>query len=313
MKIIMIMVFGLTVLFSFNLLLAKVWRVDNNAANKPDFTCLQAAYDAASTGDTLYIAGHGNSYGGLEISKQIVIIGVGYFIDYNLNNGVNPFESKIDFVLYKNGSENSIIMSCSIGRIEIQCNNIIIKRNKILGANNRHSVSTYNVCSGIVIQQCFIQSGIQISGDNFLIKNNFISGSNVLYLGPIALSLSSSGIITNNVINGYEDIIGAIIENNIFIDGISRFLDCIERNNITGDKISIFNLTGNEDAKYILKEGSPAIGAGANGVDCGMFGRDEPYILSGIPPIPNIYEAIVPSTVTNKDGLPVQIKARANK
>ncbi|KAF0151706.1 MAG: hypothetical protein FD143_1658 [Ignavibacteria bacterium] len=44
-----------------------------------------------------------------------------------------------------------------------------------------------------------------------------------------------------------------------------------------------------------------------------LAGGDEPYILSGIPPIPTIYEAVVPSTVTNKDGLPIKIKARTNK
>jgi hypothetical protein len=32
---------------------------------------------------------------------------------------------------------------------------------------------------------------------------------------------------------------------------------------------------------------SPGLGAGFGGTDCGIFGGAEPYVLSGIPPIPN--------------------------
>jgi hypothetical protein len=43
------------------------------------------------------------------------------------------------------------------------------------------------------------------------------------------------------------------------------------------------------DGRYQLKAGSPAIGAGSNGEDCGMFGGNDPYVLSGLPAIPAIY------------------------
>ncbi|KAF0151707.1 MAG: hypothetical protein FD143_1659 [Ignavibacteria bacterium] len=253
----------LLVLLSITTTNAKVWRVDKNTANNPDFTSLQEAHNAASAGDTIYIAGHGNSYGSLHINKQIVIIGTGYFLEQNLDKGVNPFESKLDLIVFKNGAENSIIMSCTVGYIEIQCNNIIIKRNKILGAGGNYAVYIYgDARSGIIVQQCFIKAGIKLNGDNFLITNNFILGSQNAYLGPSALLLSTSGSIRNNVISGYEDVYGAVLENNIFIDGISRITNCIERNNIVGEQNSLFTLTGNEDAKYILKDGSPAKGAG---------------------------------------------------
>ena len=38
-----------------------------------------------------------------------------------------------------------------------------------------------------------------------------------------------------------------------------------------------------DDAKWKLKAGSPAIGAGVSGVDCGVFGGVTPYVLSGVP------------------------------
>lgn len=71
-------------------------------------------------------------------------------------------------------------------------------------------------------------------------------------------------------------------------------------------------ITGNSiDGQWQLKTGSPAIGAGFNGVDCGMFGGDFPYILSGLPPIPAIYYHI--QTIDNINHiLNVTIKAKSH-
>jgi hypothetical protein len=64
------------------------------------------------------------------------------------------------------------------------------------------------------------------------------------------------------------------------------------------------------DNGYILASGSPATAAGVNGGDCGAFGTGtggQPYILSGMPEIPAIFEATVPSYGTSS--LQVNIKA----
>ena len=53
------------------------------------------------------------------------------------------------------------------------------------------------------------------------------------------------------------------------------------------------------DGKWELKAGSPAIGAGSGGIDCGAYGGPAPYILSGIPMLPHIYEADVPASATS--------------
>ena len=67
-----------------------------------------------------------------------------------------------------------------------------------------------------------------------------------------------------------------------------------------------------EDARYQLHPNSPAKGVGENGTDAGAFGGDEPYILSGIPSIPTIYQLTVPSNVPQGGTLNVQIKAKIN-
>ena len=61
-------------------------------------------------------------------------------------------------------------------------------------------------------------------------------------------------------------------------------------NQIYGNMVDIFVGAGSTDGKWQLKQGSQAIGAGVGGIDCGMFGGNFPFVLSGIPAIPAIYE-----------------------
>ena len=49
---------------------------------------------------------------------------------------------------------------------------------------------------------------------------------------------------------------------------------------------TVFKYTGSTDGRYKLKAGSPAIGYGVGGVDCGIYGGPEPYVLSGMPTVP---------------------------
>jgi hypothetical protein len=71
-------------------------------------------------------------------------------------------------------------------------------------------------------------------------------------------------------------------------------------------------LTGHTtDSQYQLKAGSPAIGAGLSGEDCGMFGGNTPYRLSGLPNIPSVYFLGAPTT-SNGNTLPVTISVKTN-
>ena len=65
------------------------------------------------------------------------------------------------------------------------------------------------------------------------------------------------------------------------------------------------------DGKYQLIDdpANLALTAGIFDDECGMFGGLTPYKLSGIPPIPTIYELNVPAVGNT---LPVQVKARSN-
>ena len=84
--------------------------------------------------------------------------------------------------------------------------------------------------------------------------------------------------------------------------------------NVPQDSITVGwpDLNGySADARYRLTDSSKALGAGTNGTDCGPFGGDTPYQLSGLPPIPLICDIQAPSTATAAEGVQVTIKARA--
>ena len=73
----------------------------------------------------------------------------------------------------------------------------------------------------------------------------------------------------------------------------------------------LFGQSDSPDGKYELLDdpANLALAAGVWGDECGIFGGSNPYILSGIPPIPSIYELIVPAVGNT---LQIRIKARTN-
>lgn len=64
------------------------------------------------------------------------------------------------------------------------------------------------------------------------------------------------------------------------------------------------------DARAQLAGGSVAKTAGVGGTDAGAFGGHDPYVLSGMPDIPTIYQLAVPQSVSQGGTLQVQIKAK---
>ena len=65
------------------------------------------------------------------------------------------------------------------------------------------------------------------------------------------------------------------------------------------------------DSAYLLAPNSPAIGAGPNGTDCGAFGGDDPYVLSGTPRGPFIYYFDAPIQTAPGAGIDVTVKVKA--
>ena len=114
-------------------------------------------------------------------------------------------------------------------------------------------------------------------------------------------------------INSYPT---TIFNNNVFTQ---NFTNLPSSNVINADANALFvgyptnpNNALTPDARCQLASNSAAKGAGEGGTDAGAFGGDTPYVLSGIPIIPNIYQLTVPLQVPQGGTLNVQIKAKTN-
>ncbi len=175
--------------------------------------------------------------------------------------------------------------------------------------------------------------GIYIAGipEGTVVNNNFIrsfnSGSSSSYYAIYCvtsnpnneLMLTSNvmwGTVTTYYTNHYDNILVSGTYNpgtgdesfNNLCDGTQYPNSNNNQQNV--DMTSVFvDYDSYVDNEYILAPGSPAIGAAINGGDCGAFG-DYPYILSGMPEIPAIFEAtVIPFGSTT---IPVNIKASSH-
>jgi hypothetical protein len=305
-------------------------RVNNNPGADPDYATLQAANDAASNGDTIYVEGSPTDYDGADISKKLVIIGPGYFLTDNDSTqafGISAtFKSDINF---NAGSAGSIITGC------IQKNSINIGVNDIsvIRCNVQNIWGSADI-NNVLILQNYVYSIYNSYNDvtNSVISNNIVTGSitftsgsgnlqivnNVCTYGyGYAISVYNASIANNIITNPTYGVMintGNAINNNIF---------ACAGTNASGNQYNVAmanvfidfsgSLNYSDDAKWMLKTGSPAIGAGVSGVDCGVFGGPTPYVLSGVPNLPHIYEASIPGTAYSNLGLACTIKIKSGK
>ena len=148
----------------------------------------------------------------------------------------------------------------------------------------------------------------------------------------ILYSTASSNIIINNILDYAVYSEANVFRNNILITGNINGSNNLFYNNIGNstqfgtendnqsnvDMATVFvgypdQDTCSTDGRWQLAPGSPAIGTGQDGVDCGMFGGTNPYVLSGLPNIPAIYFFSAPDSSGGAQILPVQIQGKVHK
>ncbi len=319
---------------------AAVWRLNNNPAVDADFQTFDQAQEAASAGDTIYIEGNGeqNHYGSITITKKLILIGPGYFLNENDSTYANGTYARFRSVVVQSTAPGTQIYGLYFYSEDYNIRHLTIRASDVVAARNYFYPHDYNMI--------MVDSAVQ----NLTIVQNY--AHNILIKAK-----ASNCMIVNNFINNrieLNNLSNAVIVNNVIGYGISNAFNCQIRNNIVysnpgGDVLSVnnsgntisFNLIaggliaggtygpgnqgsinmgdvflgypnqGNQstDGKWQLKNDGPAIGAGEGGTDCGMFGGTLAYVLSGLPPVPRIYEALVPAAGSTASGLPVIIKA----
>jgi hypothetical protein len=302
-----------------NTVSAKIWRVNNTAGVNADFTDPQLAHNAAVAGDTIHIEPSATGYGNLNVSKRIVLIGNGHTLNQDTGLQVNSNNSTISSLDFQVGSANSSMQGMSVTYLYLEDQNVMIRRNSISyiywypGAINNTLLD--NSLYYIIQNQAGAITGINIS-------NNIFNGINA-----VSFNSTSSGIFENNVCygGGAVTLYNFQVDNNIFWSTSFPVNNNVYFNNI-GDGTQFGNANGNQqnvtpmanyvfvasgtyDGQFQLKTGSPAIGAGFNGVDCGAFGGPNPYKLGGIPNVPTIYKLVVPPTGTTNINVTISTKS----
>lgn len=337
----------LTIALAFSTAEAAKWRVNNRTGVDADFTDIGSAVTAASPGDTIYVEPSASYYsGGINITKPLVIIGSGYFNGnsvygtYPTNNPglqADTVGSQIygSYLSLNTGSAGSVIMGLTFNQCYpvVYDNNITIKRN-LLYYTALYISDNYGSITGLnnldIRQNLFVSTSVTSSAFYGAFSNIGIQ-NNLFYSSSISLPVGATGAVqNNNFVSGSINCWGFQINNNIMTESSSFTANnCVFFNNI-GDATQFpnsgngsnnqqnitttalyTNYSSGTESRFALAPAGPGIGAGFNGVDCGIFGGPDPYKLSGIPPFPTIYSLSAPNTTTSAT-LPVTISTRSN-
>ena len=328
---------------------ARSWRVNSNPNTKANFASIDDAMASLDVfnGDTIYLD-PGCVLNNQTISKGVTVIGPGYNLEEYGYASVTQLTGNTNISYCKNVK----VEGCHIEYLDVSnSTNITVERCKIRSIKHQGSSLNcfYLSCFIYNSKSCFYgnnQPAFTISNciilgtiDNFnlsTVTNNVIIGVPYINNNDYLLRNITNSSITNNIIintqSRYsvgEDQIPYYYKNNTIANTTVKDGNTISNNVLSTDAqhafanypnnkfigataADIFTLTGAADAMYKLKEGSPAIGYGTNGYDCGAFSGPYPYVLSGRPRfLPYIYEAIIPNQPTDgKLNVTLKIKSQ---
>jgi hypothetical protein len=294
-----------------------------------------ASNPEAANGDTIHVEPSATAYNSPNINKQVVIIGNGYLLSgTGSNTGLqeNTLASRVGGFFFGSGSAGTRIIGIDLvnqsGFFGGHSGNVNITYEKCrFNQNIWFNFNANTTYTNITVRKCFIESlnsNIQATTtlNNFTLENCVQSG--IFFDFPT--SLGTNIVIRNNVFSAAAGINlqNAYVANNLFLTGttVITFISCNVKNNIftanqTGVTVGPLNTNGNNlinqaiatvvvntgsnDGRFQLAAGSPAISGGVDIAgqkpNCGAFGGNDPYKLSGIPGIPTIYSLTVPTSI----------------
>lgn len=355
MKTIITISFAAALVLLTSTAFATVWRVNSQTVPplSADFTGLQTAINSSLVlaGDTIYVEAAASSYGGISLSKQLTIIGTGYFLADNDTTQANPNRSLISNVTFNNGSQGSVITGMAIENcgtaVSFNTDDVTIDRCLLINFCSGSVVSISSNRSGTTVRRSFLYNtstststgtmvvNIGAGAFDILFENNIIKrGSKNSGDGRLAITMTETSFAAfrNNVINGRVVVFNSTYTNNIHISGQfepNAFMVAVTNNignttqygtangnqeNVNMSSVFTYG-PGNEnvDNHYMLAVGSPAFEAGISGIDCGAFGGTRPYVLSGMPAIPAIFDISYTNVVVSTgSGLEFNVKSKAH-
>jgi hypothetical protein len=326
--------------------LATVHVVNNGGPG--DFTSFSAAHTAAAVGDTIYFVGSQTSYGNLTLTKRLTLIGPGYYLDLNPNTNQNKMRAIIAYIYiqpalplteptrdFDSGAAGSHIMGLEADNgINVYVNDVIIERCWAVNIIGQYFTAQAQYPANITVSRCFVQYYVQ-NMEQSLVQNTVM-----FQTGYDGVTQVRNSFVKNCIMYGAtaSENAGTAFRNTLFYGNASITASGQDPNNV---KYCIFSAAaqattgvGNlfsqsfttmyispapaaPDAKYQLNASSIALNFGradddVTPIDAGAFGGLTPYVLSGLPSLPIVYEITAPNSVNAADGLPVTIKVKAN-
>jgi len=291
-------------------------------------------------GDTVYVRGSGLSYGNLTLDKTLHFFGPGYFLGENPDTQANKQDADLLGLTILNGSEGSTFTGLRItSSVDIKTSNISIRRCRIENNSSFYTILIRSNVSNIILaQNIIVNFSTSTSANAIELENSGSSGIVITnnYISAVDDTVEGTGtmLISNNVLDGDLNVYNSTIINNIQGNLVRSTTSTLQGSNnsvilnmghtaqfgtgngnvgsVDMSTVFIGASNGSSDGQWQLSVDSPAIEAGFNGQDMGMFGGSAPYVLSGIPAIPSIYSFIAPAIGTAASGLDVTLKTKSN-
>lgn len=351
-KILLLTLVSVAFVFSSEDVCARSWRINSSTEAKADFTSLSDALKSLEVfnGDTLYLDA-GCFVSGCSITKSVTIIGTGFNLAGSpvkeavigstltmktadvkvegcvINGGVSledeaknvTFERcrilgrALSYATSPTISGPVKFLSCFLGEgisINEEGRNFVISNNIIRGKLSKLNSAT-------ITNNVIVYDGGDSKTDyalvditNSSISNNIIINTNTKY------SVNTDQTVfyyKNNTIQDTNPASNNSIVRNVLSTAAEYAFPNYPDNKFIGAALEdVFVMEGGIDAMYELKEGSPALGYGTNGYDCGIFSGPYPFVLSGRPRlVPYIYEATIPNQSTDgKLNITLKIKSQ---
>ena len=281
-------------------------------------------------------SGSGSIISGIEVRNTSTSTSTNQFGMVELASGANNV-SLIRCYFYHAAAGSSSSFNGAALHLPTNVNNLVVSQCFIFQERVTTSTSAcYGTYAVLVGSNC---SGLVFANNIVKLGNKTTVYDQACTQRAFSMNTSSSATIVSNVFMGRMDVFNSVFANNIQITGSMTASNSFAQNgnfpnvvqNNIGNSTQFGTTNGNQsnvnmndvfayapgnenvDNHYRLKAGSPAIGAGVSGIDCGAFGGDGPFKLSGLPAIPAIFEAVVPFQGNNADGINITIKSKTHE
>ena len=289
---------------------AAVHTVSNMTPSPGQYNTVNAAIAAASTGDTIYIHGSSFNYNSATLNKQLTLIGTGHQVPNQ-----NPLTSDVDYIYFGSGSSGSRIIGLNIYYMENNASNltnISISRCRIRYQIKWHyNTQGWTLDGNLFDYSAACLNAQHVDHDNMTIRNNIFNGQITAFN---ASGNNTNLVIVNNIFlnpsNAFADVRYAYIYNNIFYRanpgnnttscdwqgnlsyqcGNNAFPGGVNQANV--DPMFVNFPAAGSYFSYVhdfhFQPGSPAINAGNDGLDLGVYGGLGDYEQGGVPAIPQV-------------------------